>query len=100
PTLRDSDSIGISILGEGQGPIALQLAAKGIDRFEGLDLEVHGPSIFINHAALWLDTTVYAEYADDDHVMGLLQVNNMSDLTNHHDPLVVHKSQFRNLESN
>src|SRR5699024_3704918 len=38
PTLQDSDSIGLSILCEGQGPIARQLAATGIDRSEGLAL--------------------------------------------------------------
>ena len=90
PILRDADSIGISILGQGQGPITRQLAAKGIDRFEGLDL--------LNHAALWLDTTVYAEYPAGDHIMVLLQVNNLADFTNIHEPLVFHKSQFRNLE--
>jgi len=98
PILRDADSIGISILGQGQGPIARQLAAKGIDRFEGLDLETHHASIFLNHAALWLDTTVYAEYPAGDHIMVLLQVNNLADFTNIHEPLVFHKSQFRNLE--
>ncbi len=100
PALRDADSIGISILGQGQGSIARQLAAKGIDRFEGLDLETHDASIFINHAALWLDTTVYAEYPAGDHIMVLLQVNNLADFTNIHEPLVFHKSQFRNLEIN
>lgn len=100
PTLREAGSIGISILGEGQGPIARQLAAKGIDRFNGLDIETHSASIFINHAALWLDTTVYAEYPAGDHIMVLLQVHNLADFTNIHDPLVFHKSQFRNLENN
>src|SRR5699024_8688853 len=38
PLLREAGSIGISILGKGQGPIARQLAAKGVDRFEGLEL--------------------------------------------------------------
>lgn len=100
PLLREAGSIGVSILGAGQGPIARQLAAKGIDRFEGLDIQTHDEAIFITESALWLDTTVYAEYPAGDHVMVLLHVNNLADFTDIHDPLVFHKSQFRNLEIN
>lgn len=98
PLLRDAGTIGISILGKGQGPIARQLAAKGVDRFEGLNLQTSHDAIFISEAALWLETSVYAEYPAGDHIMALLQVNNLADFTDIHDPLVFHKSQFRNLE--
>lgn len=100
PVLRDAGSIGISILGEGQGHIARQLSAKGIDRFENLDIETSDDAVFIHDSALWLDTTVYAEYPAGDHVMVLLQVQNLADFTNICDPLVFHKSQFRSLENN
>lgn len=99
PVLRSAGSIGVSILGEGQGPIARQLSAKGIDRFAGLDIDTNHASVFINHSALWLDTTVYAEYPAGDHIMVLLEVTNLADFTDVHEPLVFHKSQFRNLQN-
>lgn len=98
PLLREAGSIGISILGKGQGPIARQLAAKGVDRFEGLELQTNNDAIFISEAALWLETTVYAEYPAGDHLIALLEVTNLADFTDIHHPLVFHKSQFRNLE--
>lgn len=98
PLLRQADSIGISILAKGQDPIARQLAAKGVDRFEGLETQVNDDAIFISDAALWLETSVYAEYPAGDHIIALLQVENLADFTDLVDPLVFHKSQFRNLE--
>jgi len=100
PVLRQADTIGISILAEGQGHIARQLAAKGIDRFADINTQVNDNAIFIGDAALWLETTLYAEYPAGDHLIALLEVTNLADFTNINEPLVFHKSQFRNLENN
>src|SRR5699024_6686995 len=100
PVLRQADTIGISILGEGQGHIARQLAAKGVDRFADINTQVNDDAIFIDDAALWLETTRYAEYPAGDHLIALLEVTNLADFTNINEPLVFHKSQLRNLENN
>src|SRR5699024_2309662 len=83
-----------------QGHIARQLAAKGVDRFADINTQVNDDAIFIDDAALWLKTTRYAEYPAGDHLIALLEVTNLADFTNINEPLVFHKSQFRNLENN
>lgn len=97
PVLRDLNRIGISILGEGQGNIARQMAAQGTDRFANLDIATSQQSIFLEHSALWLETSLYGEFPAGDHLVALLEVHNLADFTNVHEPLVFHKSQFRNV---
>src|SRR5690625_6041949 len=65
PLLRDIERIGISILGEGQGAIARQIAAKGSDRFAGLDLATNQDAIFVEESALWLETSLYGERSEE-----------------------------------
>lgn len=97
PLLRETGRIGVSILGEGQGTIARQMAAKGTDRFDGLDIETNNAAIFVAESALWLETSIYGEFPAGDHVVALLEVHNLADFTDIHEPLVFHKSQFRNI---
>ena len=97
PLLRDAHRIGISILGEGQGTIARQMAAKGTDRFAHLETQTSNDAIFVADAALWLETSVYGEFPAGDHLVALLEVHNLADFTNIIEPLVFHKSQFRNI---
>lgn len=97
PLLQNIDRIGVSILGEGQGNIARQMAAKGTDRFAGLETFTNDSAIFIEESALWLETSIYGEFPAGDHHVALLQVHNLADFTDIHDPLVFHKSQFRNI---
>lgn len=97
PSLRDTKRIGVSILGEGQGTIARQMAAKGTDRFEGLNIQTNNDGIFVAESALWLETSIYGEFPAGDHIVALLEVHNLADFTDVHEPLVFHKSQFRNI---
>ena len=97
PLLQQIDRIGVSILGEGQGRIARQMAAKGIDRFAGLDTFINDSAIFLEKSALWLETSLYGEFPAGDHHVALLQVHNLADFTDIHEPLVFHKSEFRNV---
>lgn len=97
PLLQQIDRIGISILGEGQGTIARQMATKGIDRFAELDIVTNDSAIFIEESALWLETSIYGEFPAGDHHVALLEVHNLADFTDIHEPLVFHKSQFRNI---
>ena len=97
PLLRQTRRIGVSILGEGQGLIARQMAAKGSDRFAGLHTATNDDAIFVEESALWLETSVYGEFPAGDHIVALLEVHNLADFTDIHEPLVFHKSQFRNI---
>lgn len=97
PDLRQAHRIGVSILGEGQGNIARQLAAPGTDRFAGLDMNTNDAAIFIPESALWLETSIYGEFPAGDHTVVLLEVHHLADFTDVHEPLVFHKSQFRNI---
>lgn len=97
PLLRDIKRIGVSILGEGQGTVARQMAAKGTDRFAGLNIATSQDAIFVEESALWLETSVYGEFPAGDHCVALLEVHNLADFTDIHEPLVFHKSQFRNI---
>src|SRR5690625_3509858 len=97
PLLQEIDRIGISILAEGQGTIARQMAAKGTDRFAGLDILSNESAIFLEESALWLETSIYGAFPAGDHHVALLQVHNLADFTDLHEPLVFHKSQFRNI---
>lgn len=97
PVLREIQRIGISILGEGQGTIARKMAAKDADRFAGLGIEANDDAIFVKESALWLETSLYGEFPAGDHIVALLEVHNLADFTNVHEPLVFHKSQFRNI---
>ena len=97
PLLREAHRIGVSILGEGQGNIARQMAAKGADRFVDLHTASNHDAIFVEESALWLETSVYGEFPAGDHIVALLEVHNLADFTDIHEPLVFHKSQFRNI---
>lgn len=100
PRLKQAQRIGISILGEGQTNVCRQLASKEGDRFAGLDVRAtdHG-ALLLNGAALWLDTTVYAELPAGDHTMVLLEVHGVHDHSSEHEPIVFHRSAFRNLRT-
>ena len=56
-------------------------------------------ALFLNDAALWLETSVYAELPAGDHHMVLLEVHGVHDHSSEHEPLVFHRSAFRNLRT-
>ncbi len=100
PRLKKAERIGISILGEGQTTVCRQLAAKEGDRFAGLDIRTTDRgALLLTGAALWLDTTVYAELPAGDHTVVLLEVHGVQDHSDEHEPIVFHRSAFRNLRT-
>lgn len=100
PRLRHADRIGVSILAEGHTEVCRQLASKDGDRFAGLDLSVTDDgAVLLDRAALWLETSVYAELPAGDHHMVLLQVHGVADHSGDHEPLVFHRSAFRHLRT-
>lgn len=96
PLLRDADAIGVSIFGEGQGNLTRQLAGKDrAKRFEDVAVEINETgAVYIEDAALWLETTIYSESEAGDHWMVLLEVSKMG-VNDEKDPLLWHGSRFR-----
>jgi len=100
PRLKQAERIGISVLAEGHTDVCRQLASKDGDRFAGLDVRAsERGALFLEDAALWLDTTVYAELPAGDHHVVLLEVHGVHDHSSEHEPLVFHRSAFRNLRT-
>lgn len=96
PQLRDAETIGVSIFGEGQGPLTRQLAGKDrAKRFEDVAIEVNDSgAVYIEDAAMWLETKVYSETEAGDHWMVLLEVDRLG-VNEERDPLLWHGSRFR-----
>jgi flavin reductase (DIM6/NTAB) family NADH-FMN oxidoreductase RutF len=93
PRLRSARRIGISVLGEDQGAVCRQIAAKG-DRFAGLrTVTTPEGALFVGGAISWLDCSVASEVLAGDHAVVILRV-----LAVGHDeqvaPLVFHRSGF------
>lgn len=100
PRLRRAERIGVSVLAEGHDQVCRQMASKDGDRFAGLGLQVtEDGAVLLEGAALWLETSVYAELPAGDHQVVLLQVHGVSDQSGEHEPLVFHRSAFRNLRT-
>jgi flavin reductase (DIM6/NTAB) family NADH-FMN oxidoreductase RutF len=98
-TLRHAPRLGVSILSAEQERVGRQLAARGTDRFAGLDWRptVDG-AVLLDGASGWLETSIEQQIQVGDHLIVVLAVH---DLDADHDirPLVFHASQFRRLEA-
>ena len=98
PRLRNASSIGISVLAEGQGEIAREIAGSDrLRRFASAPLRhVGSDAVFVSGAPVWFECTVHAEVEAGDHVVVLLEVIGVGadpDLR----PLVFHASSFNQL---
>jgi len=98
PGLRMASRLGISVLTSSQVEVARKLSAKGIDRFGGV-LWTATPegAIFIEDAALWIDSSVRHEVDAGDHVIVLLNVEALvtgSDAA----PMIFHRSAFLTID--
>ncbi|GAB2843177.1 flavin reductase family protein [Actinocorallia aurea] len=95
--LKDVPRLGVSVLGEDQGPACRALAAPGADRFAGLDLRTtDGGAVLLRGAPAWLECSVEAALPAGDHQIVLLRVRAV-DAEPHRAPLVFHASGFRQL---
>jgi flavin reductase (DIM6/NTAB) family NADH-FMN oxidoreductase RutF len=98
PALRRAARIGISVLGEAQGPLCRQLASKAADRFAGIDATgTPDGALFIPGAVSWLDCSIVNEVPAGDHTVVLLQVHAVGHATEA-SPLVFHRSRFPTLQ--
>ncbi|MFE4542306.1 flavin reductase family protein [Arthrobacter sp. NPDC056727] len=95
--MKDAASIGVSIFAKNQGWLTRKLASKDrASRFDGVSAEVgNNGAVFIDDAALWLETSVYDVSESGDHWMILLEVVKLGSGEN--DPLIWHGAKFREL---
>lgn len=94
PTLRSADRQCVNILSEPQTEVCLQLAAKGGDKFAGLEWTTSpSGSPVLDGALAWIECSVEAEYTAGDHVIVVARVHH---LDKHHDgePLVFYKGGY------
>lgn len=90
-------TLGVSIVGAGQGDLIRQLAGKDrAARFEEVAFERdHNGAVYIEDASLWLECSINAVSDAGDHKMVLLEVHRLGAGTT--EPLVWHGATFREL---
>lgn len=94
PTLRRAERIGISVLGESQGPLCRQIAAKNGNRFDGLEtMTTPEGAIFVAGAVSWMNCSIVSEVPAGDHAVVLMQVHEVGH-AEQTAPLVFHRSRF------
>ncbi|MFJ3669864.1 flavin reductase family protein [Streptomyces sp. NPDC090106] len=97
PRLRRLGRLGLSVLAEGQDAVARSLAARGVDRFAGVDWTLTGEgAVLVDGAVAWLDCEVEREMLAGDHLIVLLRIHSLSG-DPHRPPLVFHGGLFRGL---
>ncbi len=97
PTLRRAPRLGISILAAGQRDVVRQLAARGGDRFAGVDWRATSDgAVVLDGAGAWLEVSIAQQVRAGDHDIIVLTVHELAAEPSVH-PLVFHASTFRNL---
>jgi flavin reductase (DIM6/NTAB) family NADH-FMN oxidoreductase RutF len=95
--LRAVPRLGVSILSAEQESAGRQLAARGGDRFAGLDWRATGDgAVLLAGASAWLDCSIDQQVRAGDHDIIVLRVHDLDadrDLL----PLVFHASRFTGL---
>ncbi|WP_327674799.1 flavin reductase family protein [Kitasatospora sp. NBC_00458] len=97
PRLRRAARLGVSVLGGGQEGVCRQLAARGVERFAGLDWHRTGEgAVLLDGSCAWFDCSVEREVAAGDHRIVLLRVHGLGG-DPQAPPLVFHGSRYRRL---
>jgi flavin reductase (DIM6/NTAB) family NADH-FMN oxidoreductase RutF len=98
PRLRQSERLGLSVLGQNQEHACIRLSGKG-DRFSAIEWMATGTgAVMIGGASAWLECELLDEVAAGDHTLAILQIHR---LCTHPAvaPLVFHGGRFRRLEA-
>jgi flavin reductase (DIM6/NTAB) family NADH-FMN oxidoreductase RutF len=98
PKLRDTPTLGISVLGESHDAAARSLAAKTGDRFAGLEtVSSQRGAVFVKGTSVWLESVVERLVPAGDHTIVIMRIE---EITLHPDvsPIVFHRSTFRRLD--
>jgi 3-hydroxy-9,10-secoandrosta-1,3,5(10)-triene-9,17-dione monooxygenase reductase component len=94
PRLRRAGRFCVNVLSAPQLEVCRRLAAKGGDKFAGLEwTESPGGGPVIDGALAWLECSVEAEHTAGDHVIVVARVHH---LDRHHDgdPLVFYRGSY------
>ena len=95
PLLRALPRIGVSVLAAGHAAAARGLAARGADRFNGVDYTTTPEgAIRIDGSSAWFDCSLDQEIDAGDHVLALLRIHNLELGGDEIGPLVFHRSRF------
>lgn len=94
PKVEAAGRFCVNVLGDGQKSVCGALAAKGEDKFAGVDYELSRLGSPIIHGALaWIDCELETVHEAGDHYIVLGRVK---DLDLHHEgsPLIFHKGSY------
>jgi 3-hydroxy-9,10-secoandrosta-1,3,5(10)-triene-9,17-dione monooxygenase reductase component len=95
PQLRDAGLIAINVLSARQEPVSRAFAARGADRFAGLDWSPGQNGAPLLHDALgWMECHVQAEYPAGDHSVVIAQIDRMGVHDAIEDPLVFFRGAY------
>ncbi|WP_328535802.1 flavin reductase family protein [Streptomyces sp. NBC_00344] len=98
PLLRDRPRLGVSVLGVHQEDAGRQLAARGGDRFAGLDWRATPEgAVLVGGASAWFDCGVEQHVLAGDHDIVLLRIHEL-DADHSVGPRIFHAGGFRGLE--
>jgi flavin reductase (DIM6/NTAB) family NADH-FMN oxidoreductase RutF len=96
PLLADRPVLGLSILSSAQDLVCRQLAAVGVNRFDGVDwVASDDGAILLRGAVGWLTCTIERSVRAGDHDLVLLRVRKVAPRAG--TPLVFHASAFHRL---
>jgi flavin reductase (DIM6/NTAB) family NADH-FMN oxidoreductase RutF len=99
PRLRGASRIGVSVLSAHQGQLARRLASRSPDKFEGAGVSAcAGGDAFVRETVLRLSCSVHGELPAGDHDFALLRIHGAV-ADNSREPMVFHKSSFRQLSA-
>ncbi|ONI82901.1 hypothetical protein ALI144C_17730 [Actinosynnema sp. ALI-1.44] len=94
PVVRTSGRYCLNILGDDQRKVSAQVAAKGGDKFRGLDWSASpGGMPVLPGSVAWLECSLFAEHLAGDHVIVVARVHH-ADLGDGARPLVFFGSEY------
>jgi flavin reductase (DIM6/NTAB) family NADH-FMN oxidoreductase RutF len=97
PVLRRAENLGVTILAEGHGDLARQLAGPVDERFEGVALARNERgAVTVVEGLAQFETSIHREVEAGDHTIVLLRLHAVRQ-AGESSPLVFHGSGFRRL---
>lgn len=97
PRLAGLPTLGLSVLSSGHGTVARSLAAKGVNRFAGVDwAQTPSGAVLVHGATLWLECTPFKTIDAGDHHIVLLEIQALL-MNPDIEPMVFHRSAFHEI---
>jgi flavin reductase (DIM6/NTAB) family NADH-FMN oxidoreductase RutF len=97
PKLAQLDRLGLSVLAGAHGAVARALAAKGGQRFAGIDWSAsERGAVFVHGATLWLECIPFDVVSAGDHEIVILKIAALAMYPDVR-PMVFHRSNFHEL---